>query len=503
MTTHTMASAARRARLAVPALAVLACASNGEHPGTTAGRQAIAAPPAAPTPLELGSCTAPGWDGEARCGSYAVPLDHADPDGRSIEVSVVVLPATGDEPAADPIFFIQGGPGGSTASLIPLAGPMGAIHAARDLVFLDQRGTGGSHALKCDVSTPDDVLEVVYGLSLEDRVGSCIAGLAGLDPALFTTAAAVEDLEIVRHALGYERVNLWAGSYGTRVALAFARRHPGSVRTMYLRGVAGTDYRLPLLFARGAQDALDTLAADCAQSEACTALGDLRETLDRVALRVRKDPALAPVPGAAGAATGESVTITEDVLLGGIRFLLYDPSWSALIPGILAAADGGDFGPFLQIALPLGLGLRSQFSFGMTLAVVCAEDLPRIRETQVGPSSAGTFLGDRVIRGLQRTCAAWPASAAPEGFHRPVASDIPTLAITGALDPVTPEASATEALAGLSNVLHLVFANLGHSPPFTPCVLGLYGRFLEAGSIDGLDDCGEGPPRPPFPGAGP
>ena len=75
----------------------------------------------------------------------------------------------------------------------------------------------------------------------------------------------MDDLDDVRAFLGYDKVNLYGGSYGTRAALVYLRQHPEHVRTVVLDGVAPTDMSLPLFAARDAQRSLDKLAGDCAQ----------------------------------------------------------------------------------------------------------------------------------------------------------------------------------------------------------------------------------------------
>ena len=105
--------------------------------------------PAASSRLSLAPCVVAGI--EARCGSLTVPENRKTPGGRTIRLNMVVLPARGQKPAPDPIFYLAGGPGQGATSLAPTGIVDLSLRDDRDLVFVDQRGTGGSNALDCEL----------------------------------------------------------------------------------------------------------------------------------------------------------------------------------------------------------------------------------------------------------------------------------------------------------------------------------------------------------------
>src|SRR5215211_2980027 len=112
--------------------------------------------------LRLEPCEVPGaGEGvkeKARCGTYEVFENRASKSGRRIKLKVVVFPATGREKAADPLFYIPGGPGSSATEDAPyIAEGFAKVRERRDLVFVDQRGTGGSNPLNCDFFNPSDL----------------------------------------------------------------------------------------------------------------------------------------------------------------------------------------------------------------------------------------------------------------------------------------------------------------------------------------------------------
>ena len=169
-----------------------------------------------------------------------MPENRDKPDGRKIILSVAVLPANTLHPRADPLFILAGGPGQAASFLGPFAAALTGVRKDRDIVLVDQRGTGRSSPLVCDAFKPDHSLETALEFDPLPKASACARELAakGIDATQYTTAAWVADLDAVRAALGYDKINLWGGSYGTRAAQEYLRRHPDRVRSVVLDGVA-------------------------------------------------------------------------------------------------------------------------------------------------------------------------------------------------------------------------------------------------------------------------
>jgi len=179
---------------------------------------------------------APGSDIQidARCGTLMVFENPETQTGRQIGLHIVVLPAVSRSPAPNPLFFLTGGPGqAATESFLSLQAAFQDINRERDIVLVDQRGTGQSHPLRCEFPEETDFDE---NTDIQPFLEDCLSELDA-DPALYTTSIAMQDLDQVREALGYETINLYGVSYGTRAALTYLRLYPERVRTMILDGV--------------------------------------------------------------------------------------------------------------------------------------------------------------------------------------------------------------------------------------------------------------------------
>src|SRR6185436_8567369 len=199
--------------------------------------------------------------------------------GRKIELRVVVLPALGPDAAPDPMFEFAGGPGASASNEVRGWAEQRELRAHRDVVLVDQRGTGGSHRLDCKIPRDPGDVQAYFEPSLPvAEVRRCRTELDAIaDLSQYTTSIAADDLDEVRAWLGYDKINLQGGSYGTRAAQVYLRRHGDHVRSAVLIGVAAMDHYLPLFHARDGKRAVDLLIDTCAKDAACAAaFPDLR-----------------------------------------------------------------------------------------------------------------------------------------------------------------------------------------------------------------------------------
>ena len=385
--------------------------------------------------LTLTPCEIEGFKGEARCGSYEVFENRTAGKGRKISLKIVVLPARGPDRAPDPLIYIPGGPGSSATEEAPdIAQLFAKIHEHRDLLFVDQRGTGGSHPLNCELFNAHDPGSYFgYFFPLEG-VKKCREQLEQkADLTLYTTLLAMDDLDEVRAALGYESLNLFGSSYGTRAVLVYMKRHPTHVRTAMLQGVAPTNEYMPLAFAKHNERALQGIIAECASDETCNkTFPNLRTETKTVLERLLKGPIEVEVRARnenedgqkKGTAANKRVKIrlSRDLAAEAIRYMLYHPGPASRVPLFLHLAAQGDFVPLAEAALSYRRGVVGSGSNGLYLSITCAEDLPWIKAGEGELLASNTFLGDYRLRQQREACALWPRATVPADYSEPTRS---------------------------------------------------------------------------------
>ncbi|HEX3099197.1 MAG TPA: alpha/beta hydrolase [Usitatibacter sp.] len=451
----------------------------------------------APRPaLALEECRLPGVDGTASCGTFDVWEDRSAKKGRRIGINVAVVPARIRAHEPDPIFVFAGGPGQGAVALASDVMPLfSRLNDLRDIVFIDQRGTGSSHPLDCD-EDQDSPLQSVFEDALpEDLVKKCLAQMDA-DPRQYVTSIAVEDIDDVRAALGYDKVNLWGGSYGTRVELEYLRRHGEHVRSMVLDGVAPATMKLPLSFVADGDAALAKLVSDCAADALCRlTYPDLRGTIESLRSRLARRPVRAAIQDPR---TGERETIdvTENVFLSGLFRPLYVAELASLLPFGIASAARGDFNPLLAQNLEFADDVSENLSLGMHLAVVCSEDIPLVTPADLADADR-SFFGRALVNDFVRACRDWPKGRVPADYYTPVTSSVPALVLSGGIDPATPPRHAQKVVATLPNARHFIAPHLGHGVSLHGCAPHLVEEFIRKGSAATLDgSCLAKIPRP-------
>jgi pimeloyl-ACP methyl ester carboxylesterase len=452
------------------------------------------------TRLALQPCVVPDTEGDVRCGAYPVFENRATMTGRRIDLHIVVVKASSAQPAADPVFWLSGGPGdAATESASATRGSfLQDIRTDHDLVFVDQRGTGQSHPLNCDLGDDPSNLSSYFGeLFPLDLVRRCKAQLQSqADLTLYTTPIAMDDLDEVRAALGYDRIDLAAASYGTIAAQVYLRQHPGRVRAMFLLGVATPAVKQPLLFARGAQHALELLFEDCAADATCRSVyPDFRREFEAVLSRFASGPQTVQMTEPATGRT-KAVVVSRDNFVERIRFLLYATTTARLVPFIVHRVYQQDYGPFEEMAIRQNPG--GSVARGVYLTVTCSEGVPFISEREVISEARGTFVGEQRVRAHMRACQEWPRAQIPVGYIEPVTSNVPVLIVSGEADGSTPPWFGADAVKHLPNGRQVTIRYYGHQLD-SPCVWSMLSTFIRKGSADAVDTtCTTTIRRPPF-----
>ena len=432
-------------------------------------------------------CRAEDGNTEGLCGKYEVYENRQSRTGRKIALNIMVLPALSAKPAPDPLFPLGGGPGQSAVQAFPNTGYATALQQQRNIVLVDQRGTGHSNLLQCQLKDPASAQSMVGDFYSSDKLRACRTELEKrADLTQYTTSISADDLDEVRDALGYDHINVFGGSYGTRVGLVYLRRHPEHVRTLTLEGVAPPQYKIPLPFAKTIQMSVEHLIDACASDEACKrSFPDLSSEFKTIVDRLEKSPAQFEIRNPA-AKTTQTVTLSRGMFLANLRPLLYIPTLAAQFPSMIHHVFKNDWTAYGATILSLNAQLERILARGMQFSVICAEDVPNITETEIKDETQGTALGDFQVRLYQKACQEWPRGSIPKDFFAPIHSDVPVLMISGVLDPATPPAMAQQAAADLPHS-KLIAIQEGTHGTGSPCIDGLIAKFVVQGSLDGLD----------------
>lgn len=439
-------------------------------------------------------------NGTLLCGTYDVYENRAIRSGRKISLNLEVLPALDAVHAPDPVFWLNGGPGAAATDSLSLArnGLLSVLRRDHDLVFVDQRGTGNSHGLFCDFGADPSDMPVYYGrLFPIDLVRACREKLEqNADLRFYATSVAMDDLDEVREALGYSKIDLVGGSYGSIAAQVFIRQHPDSVRAAFLVGAATPAIKQPLLFLPAAQHALDLLFVDCAADASCNAAfpnfkAEFYAVLSRLELGAMNVTMVNPATKKT-----ELVRLERENYVERIRLMLFTTTMARYVPLVVHRAYENDFLPFEAIAN--ANNTFSTLAIGMYLTVTCSEGVPFISDQDVLDAAKGSFVGEARVRAHIAACKQWPRADVPPSFIDPVKSELPVIMFSGQADGSASPDYAARAVKYLPNGTQILVRYYGHQID-SPCEWQIMRDFISRGSIQGIDmSCVNDIRRPPF-----
>ena len=436
----------------------------------------------APCPMQLPSSQTEGETVE--CGYLVVPENRADPDSDTIRLAVAIFHPPDGPAHPDPIIYLSGGPGGSGLEFLFIAFDVAfapVFAAGRDLIVLDQRGIGYSEpALDCPevAELSRELLDwEVDGKVLSDEeaselfletVAACEEELSAVaDLTAYNTAANATDINDLRLALGYDQVNLWGTSYGTRLALGIMRDYPEGLRSVVLDSVYPPSVDLYLEIPDNTLRAFDTLFYGCAADADCAAaFPDLEWVFFDTVDRLNEEPGAYEVTDAL---TKErfDVLLDGDTLVAMLFSWLYHTDVIPSLPQIIYDASDGNFDLLALIQGSL-MAQREAMSLGMQLSVQCNEEFSfsSLEEYEAllddYPQLRG-FLEDALVGKPGFTiCEEWDSGQADPIENEPVWSDVPTLVMAGEFDPITPPAWAHLAAETLPNATVVEFSGVGH-----------------------------------------
>ncbi|MDX1394878.1 MAG: alpha/beta fold hydrolase [Gemmatimonadota bacterium] len=463
-------------------------------PVLAAGLAACSAEAGGPVPAfatTRSECPEHAIGGAVTCYLVTVPEDPARPDGRAIDLEVMVLEARSAEPRDDPLVAIPGGPGQSATRAAGtrdyFAEVFDPLRDERDIVLLAPRGTAGSGELGLDPS-PEilfDDLATVVPASWTRAARARLAERADLTS--YTTSHIAEDLETIRAALGYGALNIYGTSYGTRVAQLYAARYPRNVRTLVLKAPVPPTAVVPLTYTTGSQRALDALFELCREQEACrAAYPAIEERFAGLLERLREDSASLTVTNPLSGAEAE-IRIDDTALGYLLRNLMMAASGGATTLAVIDQASRGDFSAVSAAVPALRAAYATALAGGMAISVIASEDVPRVTDELLEEDVRSGFLRGAVARGMLDAAEGWPRADVRPDLYEFLEADIPTLLVTGDFDPATPPAFAEEIAGHLPSARVLVFPGGAHSANNFDGLGGIMADFVRSASVDGLD----------------
>jgi pimeloyl-ACP methyl ester carboxylesterase len=411
------------------------------------------------------------------CGTVAAPLDFSGATPGQINLHVEKLPAQGL--AKGVLFLIAGGPGQGSAQVFDLAdagSSYQSIFPGYTLVTYDDRGTGQSGPLSCPGIDSLFSASSAQGTALVAACGNSI----GVSRVFYSTRDHASDIEVIRQALGVDRIALWGTSYGTKLAMAYALAYPGHVERLLLDSVlppTGPDpFGVDTIKAmpNGINDLCFGGACKTVTKNAFADVATLANRLEQKPLTgtVKLHPGSPPV----------SIRIDGNNLLSNV-VLDSDlvPGIGTELPAAVKAALEGKPKLLLRLyaldTVSAGISESSGFDTALYVATSCDDGpFPWTASTPLGDRQAaidaalnalpagslGPFGNWAVGLGNAQMCRDWPAAG-----NTPLATgplpNVPVLVLSGGRDMRTPTADGRQVASLFPQGHVLVLPGWGHS----------------------------------------
>jgi pimeloyl-ACP methyl ester carboxylesterase len=478
-----------------------------------------------PTPVSAAESAVPRFDKEecwftvpkgraATCGRFVVLEDRTKPDGGQVRLPVVVIKASGGKRQPDPVVFLSGGPGQGVGVDKDSMKDWWEYDQHwswmknRDLILFEQRGTGiAEPSLNCP-EVDDRGVELMQGMQDQDQVRAvygqalelCRARLVGegIDLSKYGSSDTAADLAELRQALGIKQWNLAGVSYGTRLALTAMRDHPQGIRSVILDSPYPPEIRAYESQHAGVEAAFEKLFAACRVTDYCRFnYPELERSLFKTIAWLDTRPLPVTVADPRNG-TPIKVRVTGQTLIELTRYsLAYSDARYALptfLDGI-SLIDPSVLEPMMagMVESSLGLGL-GDFSEGKYFSVECNEEIPFNDRERVQEDAARhrRFAGFAYQLEEMAVCENWTDGPADPGLKAPIRSPIPTLVLSGELDPITPTEFAEVTVSRLDNGHLTTVAGHGHSLLTTSeCAIETAGAFLKNPGAKPKGECAD------------
>ncbi|WP_448211351.1 alpha/beta fold hydrolase [Colwellia sp. MEBiC06753] len=445
---------------------------------------------AEPYPLIFDDCHLDGIREQVKCGKLTVPENYQQPEATTIEINFAVLPAIDSAQNKSPLMFLAGGPGQAATELAPMIRRnFYEIRKTRDIILVDQRGTGQSSPLLCDNNALN--IKDVYQMSSTefdvDEIHQCLSEFKQ-ELGQYNSENAIRDFDAVRAALGYEQINLYGGSYGTRAALVYLRLFPENLASVVLDSVGPIEVPIGP-FGQSAARSFNLLVENCAAEPAChqaypNLANEFQEVYSALAAKAKTITIAHPRLG-----TPTDFVVDVEKFVDTLRMQLYSMPMRTIVPLVIHQAYLGNYMPLAGLVAQNDSEHQAGGIYsGLTLNIVCNEDFPRISPSAWQQDGDNNFGRKISHRGWQLACPLWPKYQVADEFYQPVTAKVPTLILSGNLDPVTPPSNGEYANKTLVNSRHIIIKNAAHIAASSECAVGLVNQFIDTLDLAALDE---------------
>ncbi|MGW2336386.1 alpha/beta fold hydrolase [Streptomyces sp. NPDC001685] len=440
-----------------------------------------------------GPCPATPEPVPGRCGYLEVPENRARRGGRTVRLTVAIVPAASGRPARDPVVFMTGGPGADAISDIPFLVDSG-VNRDRDLIVMAQRGTLHSRP---DLACPEvdrfyaEAVGLRYdapstGRRLVRATRACRDRLtaSGVDLSAYNTTENAADFADLRRALGIERWNVYGYSYGTDLALTYLRRHPRGIRSVAVDSVVPPRIvSLPWTW-DSAREGITTIFAACAAQPRCARrYPDLPRTLTEQVRRLEARPLTVMAAPPSGGAP------VKVVLDGGalVNLLVANAVPAVDVPAALDELADGDPERLARARAAGATPVVGEFAHGLTQSVACAEWVPGYTRADLLRAGRRAFPGwpDSVLAQAPQlpfeheVCRVWDVPDRTAVQRLTTTSAVPALVLSGTFDAKTGARWGAYAARTLSRSTTVRIPGIGHwVVPQSPCAQRVLASFL-------------------------
>jgi len=270
------------------------------------------------------------------------------------------------------------------------------------------------------------------------------------------------------------------------MAQLYMREYAEALATVTLDGVVPMQQSV-LAIGLAIDRAFNLLISDCENQDQCqNQFPSIREALANIKSQLLLKPIKTQIFHPMTAQPTEFL-LTHDKFLGVIRLALYSPKTRVLLPHAIDQAGKGNYQAILGLYSLTMEGM--DIAMGMHASVVCSEDIHRL-SADLSAELAQSYIGETMFSELSQVCSVWPSDKVDERFSAPVSSNIPTLLLSGELDPATPPDWAKLAMTGMENAKHLIAPYAAHGVAMQSCANRIVAQLIEESSILELNgDC--------------